>query len=58
MEEITRYPHADFSYYNLDLFSTNMEKPCQKIIEMKDDLFSLVKTVCKLGSSNVLNLPS
>jgi hypothetical protein len=58
MEEITRYPHVDFSCYNLDLLSTNMEKPCQKIIEMMDDLFSLVKTICKSGSSNVLNLPS
>lgn len=58
MEEITRYPHVDFLYDNLDLLSTNMEKPCQKIIEMMDDLFSLVKTACKPGSSIVLNLPS
>lgn len=53
MEKITRYPHTDFSYYNLDHLSTNMEKPCQKIIETV-----LVKTVCKPGSSNVPNLPS
>ena len=58
MEEITRYPHDDFSYDNLNLLSTNMEKPCQYIIEMMEDLFSLVKTACKQGGCNILNLPS
>ena len=58
MEDITRYPHADFTYDNLDLLCTNMEQPCQKIIEMMNDLFSLVKTACKLDGRNILNLPS
>jgi hypothetical protein len=58
MEEITRYPHDVFSYDNFNLLSTNMREPCQKIIEMMDDLFSLVKTGCKPGGRNILNLPS
>lgn len=57
MEEITRYPHADFSYDNINVLSTRMKEPCQYIIEMMADLFSLVKTACKQGSDNILNLP-
>lgn len=44
MEEITRYPLTEFSCNNLDLL-TNMKKPCQNIIEMMTDLFSLVKEI-------------
>ena len=59
MEEITRYPHADFLYDNLDLLSTlTWRNLAKRFIEMMDDPFSLVKTICRPGGSNVLNFPS
>ena len=41
MESITRYPLREFSYNNLDLLA-NQHDACEKIIEMLDELFSLV----------------
>jgi hypothetical protein len=41
MESITRYPLKEFSYDNLDLLA-NQYDACHKIIEMLDEMFSLV----------------
>lgn len=41
MESITRYPLREFSYGNLDLL-TNQHNSCEKIIEILDEMFSLV----------------
>lgn len=43
MESITRYPLKELSYDNLDLLA-NQHDACQKIIEMLDEMFSLVST--------------
>lgn len=41
MELLSRYPLREFSYKNLDLLA-NQDDACEKIIEMLDELFSLV----------------
>jgi hypothetical protein len=46
MESITTYPLREFSYDNLDLL-VNQHDACQKIIEILDEMFSLVSTDLK-----------
>ena len=41
MESVTRYPLKEFSYDNIDLLA-NQHDACQKIIEMLDEMFTLV----------------
>lgn len=46
MNEITRYPLTEFSYKNLDLI-TNLRQPCENIIEILGDLFSLLRPLMR-----------
>jgi hypothetical protein len=42
LDQTTRYPLPQFNYDNLDLLS-HFRQPCELIIEMMEDLFSLLK---------------
>ena len=42
MDQTTRYPLPEFNYDNLDLL-TDLRQPCENLIEMMGDLFTLLK---------------
>jgi hypothetical protein len=41
MESVTRYPLSEFAYDNLNLLA-NLGQPCQSLVEMLQDLISLI----------------
>jgi len=41
MESVTRYPLSEFAYDNLNLLA-NLRQPCQSLVELLQDLISLI----------------